>query len=238
MTKQARRTSLFFAVILLLAAAMILGLLVKEARAALVYGNGADVQMDMASVSVTLTIDGEPVEEGKEAGALLQGTEEMDPGYTYAQRIAAANNATEEEYVRIIVKKYWVDEAGIKQTDLDPSYIELRSQSSDYNTAGWILNEEESTKEQSVYYCIAPVAPGAESPALFDGIRISPETARQDLTYSGDQTEVTPSYAYNGMHAAVEIEVQSVQAAHAEEAIPSAWGVQNIVVENGRLALE
>ncbi len=249
MTKQTRKTSLFFAVVLLLAAAMITGLLVKEARAALIYGNGADVQMDMANVGVALVVDGEPLSGGSaqaaddaaQSSSLLAGIGNMDPGYPYAQTIAAANTSGSEEYVRIIVKKYWTDEDGNKQTDLDPSLIELTYGGEAYNTAGWFLHEEESTREQSVYYCRAALAAGGSSPDLFDSVRLAPKIAKAytlNETAQADGSEITAAFSYDGMHAAIEIEVQSVQAAHAEQAIPSAWGVTDVTVANGRLAAE
>ena len=96
-----------------------------------------------------------------------------------------------------------------------------------YNTGDWYLNEAESTAERAVYYYKKKLEKGGTTSALIDGIRVN-STILNDVgtsTQGDNPTIITYEYKYNGYSFGLEAEAQAVQTHHADEAIPSIWGV-------------
>ena len=232
MTRISKNT-LRIAAALLCVALIVLGGLIGRTRAALLEGSEADLQMGMSALDVQLVENaagGETVFDGDEEGRLFADLAEtkIDPGYTYPETVAARNSGSSDEYVRIIVKKYWTDADG-KDTEVSPDAIELV-----LNDKDWFEDKSESSTEKSVYYCRRSVAAGSDSPALFTGIRISPEVMA-DVSFSepDDDKVVTATFRYNGLKFNIEAEVQAIQYEHAGDAAGSAWGVTDISFSGG-----
>lgn len=122
MTKINKNTLRIAAAVLCIAL-IVLGGLIGRTRAALLEGNGAQVELGMETLAVQLTENGETVDGD---GTLFSSLKDVsiDPGYTYADEIAVNNNGASEEYVRVIVTKYWTDDSG-KVTTVSPDDIEL-----------------------------------------------------------------------------------------------------------------
>lgn len=180
------------------------------------------------------TLDVQLYENGKAStGALLAATSNMEPGKKYEEKISAYNGADATEYVRVIVRKYWTDANG-KNIDLDPEYIELGYNGKAYNDSDWAINPKESTAERSVYYLKKSLAGNKESALLFNSIRVNEQIAK-DYTVNEANNIITLTYKYDGATVNIEVEVQSVQEAHGDKAVMSAWGVSNVKANGGSL---
>lgn len=150
------------------------------------------------------------------------------PGRTYKEDIRVQNTTSTDEYVRVIVRKYWKNEDG-KATDLDPALIKLEIA----NPGVWVKDESATTKEKEVYYYTS-ILKGSSSetvsqtPPLISGISID-GAVLSDMSEShkteGSRTVYTYKYKYNGYSFCIEAEAQAVQTHNAKEAIKSVWGV-------------
>lgn len=94
----------------------------------------------------------------------------VDPGKAYAETIQAKNSKDVEQYVRLTVRKYWLNKDGSKATDLSPSLIKLTYGSEDYNKTDWVLGE--SSTESATYYYKKKLGPDTLSAPLFDTLTI------------------------------------------------------------------
>ena len=161
----------------------------------------------------------------EETGNVLQ------VGYAYTENIYAKNTGTIDEYVRVSVYKYWVDEKGEKVFDIDPAMIDLNI----INLVGmdgeqcWIEDESARTEERSVYYYNKLLKTGEETPFLSDTITINADIAANVRSVVQGDTIVT-TYEYSGDKFVLEVTVDAVQNHNAEDAILSAWG-KNVKVE-------
>lgn len=162
---------------------------------------------------------------------LLKDLENTDiaPGKVYDEALAVKNNASYDQYVRLVVRKYWKNEEGQKVIDLSPELIQfVFNDAVGYNTSDWKLNDAETTDERTVYYYKKVLSGGDTTSALTEGVRIDPSIA-DDVVVSereeDGQTIYTYEYTYDGYHFGLEAEAQAVQTHHAEDAIKSVWGV-------------
>lgn len=223
-TKLSKRTvALFAAAVILLTSGSAF-----STRAALnVISDDYDATITLDQLSVALTENGQTVE-----GELYSSIgEKVEPTRTYEDAVGVKNDGEADEYVRVIVRKYWTDKDGNKTTKLDPSYIELGLNKS----AGWVVKEGEkadASVETTFYYYPKALAAG-ESAALFDTLKISGAVQEEGKgkTVEGvtdgkaTTTIITYTYEYDGYSFNVEAEAQSVQTHHGEDAVQSVWGV-------------
>ena len=240
MESSKKRYALMIAAGLLTITLLVLLFLIKDTRADMLYGEGAEVNLGMSSLNVQLLENGKAInQEDQNKGKLLGSiNESMEPGYTYEEKIAADNDGDLDEYVRIIVKKYWKDDEG-KRIDMDPAMIKLSYGDKDYNDSDWVLNPGETTKEQTVYYCRKALPSGETSKPLFDGIKLDAQIAYDySLKKSDDGKDVTAVYRYDGAQIGLEAEVQSVQSGSADKAITSAWGDTGVSVVDNEIVVK
>ena len=230
-----KRLTLAITAVLLSAAIIALVFMIKDTRAGMVYGNGADVDLEMSSLSVELIENGEAVSGDDQ---LLKSLKDVktDPGYRYEEKISAKNTGNVEEFVRIVVKKYWKDSDG-KRVDLDPSLIRLSYADQDYNRENWVMDPSETTKEQSVYYYRTPLAGGQETELLFSGIKADQSVAdKYEITKNGNK--ITAEYEYDGISFGVDMTVQSVQSADGADAVRSTWGNGHVNADYGVIVIK
>lgn len=223
-------------------ASLVFAMLAIQSFAALRYGNSQNVNLEMSSIDVRLLENGKitpEVDQSKEGWLLSElNSKTIDPGYAYDEVIEARNTADQPEYVRVIVRKYWMDKDN-KRVDLDPSLIKLGYKNADFNSDAWIINDAETTDEQTVYYMKKALPAKTDSPALFD--KISADASLADaytMETSEDGKTITAVYDYDGLQIGLDIEVQSIQHSSANEAITSAWGVTNITVSDGTVSIK
>lgn len=233
-----KTTALFAAAILMLAVAgvsftsAVLNIFSDEYNATL---NVAE-QMKVTILEGT----GDDVTDAGESEAVLKAFKDengedilIDPGKVYDETLAAKNDSSRPMYVRMIVRKYWMDQDGNKGTfldgdlDLDPEMIRLAYGEEDYNSEYWIRNEDEHTSESDTYYYKTILTDTTEP--LFDGVSIDPAIVDaydvQETEEEEGITVLTYTYDYDGCKVCLEVEAQAVQTHNAEDAIKSVWGV-------------
>lgn len=248
--------------------ALAIGLLsfsaIGSTRAALTYYSETyTAQIDVQSIGVTLLENGNRVSYrdythaddvwNQESGSLLSlpDGEEWQIGRVYPEFLSVRNSGSIDEYVRVKIYKYWVDDSGRKLPHLSPAMIDL------HLTGGhWIVDDRATTAnmgqgdprdgEMIVLYYDIPL-PAAkegvfyETEAFVDSVAIRSDVAtkvtQESRTDADGRTTVTTVYDYEGASFVVEAEVDAVQTHNAQSAIKSAWGVDVDVAADGTLRL-
>ena len=228
--KPSKRTvALLAAAILLLSSGGIMG--TSAALNITTEGDRAyDATIATDQLSVALTENGNVLGEGATLFEKLQKSG-VEPGMPYTDTIGVKNNGQADEYIRVVVRKYWTNPDGDKDTKLDPDLIELEK------ADGW-TKKSGGSPETAIYYYANPVSTEDtkdEAITLFESVRINDSIAKEKTIYfngkevseiptEGEGT-ITYKYKYNGYTFNVEAEAQSVQTHNAEDAIKSVWGV-------------
>ena len=131
------------------AAGLLLFSSIGGARAALTYFSddyAANIQLH--EIGVTLVENGAPVEGELLAGLLGEG-QELELGAAYQEELGVYNSGIINEYVRVSIHKYWVDQEGEKIPSLSPDLIDLNL----VNIGdAWLLDGSASTQERTVLY--------------------------------------------------------------------------------------
>ena len=110
----------------------------------------------------------------EESTTLLEGLDEnLVPGKTYNEVLAVQNTGSIDQYVRVTIRKYWVDPDGEKTQELDPSLIDLHLLESN----GWIIDEDASTSERTVLYYNDLLEDGETTAPLSDTLTINGDIA-------------------------------------------------------------
>lgn len=211
---------------------------VGATRAAMTYqSNAQSVDFSTASLSVDL----QEMQDGKyetvDGNDTLKFTDitssEFHIGQTYNEKVRIVNTSEQyAEYVRVLIRKSWVNEDGSKNTELNPEMIELPV------AEGWVEDVSEETAEGKVYYYKKPIAAGAAVDFL-QTITVNNEvmsyvtTVKSGSSEPGIKGTITNVYKYNGESFNVEVRVDAVQAHNAEAALLGAWGLDATVNESG-----
>ena len=112
----------------MLAIALLLAGTIGGARA--VLSDASDdyrAEIQTTQIDVILLENGTPVSgDGVLMKNLLGKDQQIVPGKKYDWKLAAQNNGPIPEYVRVTIRKYWVDsKTGKKLQNMDPSLIKL-----------------------------------------------------------------------------------------------------------------
>ena len=183
---------------------------------------------------------------GKTAAYKLGTPGKVEPGRTYKEEISAENGNNVDEYVRLIVRKYWVKN-GAKNTALSPDLIKLTYNGKAYNSSAWTLNEKESTAESQTYYLNKMLKAKEPSALLFNELTIDGEITddehmkvEEKTTTEGNKkvTVYTYTYDYDGYTFYIEADVQAIQTHNVNDAIGSLWGVSNVSASNGTVTVK
>lgn len=222
--KASKRTiALFAAALILLSSGGVMG--VKAVPA--VQSQNYDATMVLDQLHVALVENGQQTAKNDKVLLTALRDSKLSPGRKYKEEIGAQNTGTADEYVRIVVRKYWTKN-GEKNKELTPDLIHLTYGNGDYNTGAWTLNKDESTDEMAVYYCQSKVAAGQPSPLLFDSVSVDASVlgeVTETTSKEGNKTIYNYEYKYDGFTVNVEAEAQAVQTHNAAQAIKSVWGV-------------
>ena len=239
------------AVLLAASAVLLMASTVGSTRAALTYYSETySAEVTVSNIGVTLVENGEGVSyrnylkddnwdesTGVLLGNMLAEGEELTLGKKYTEEIAVTNSGSIDSYVRVILKKSWVDENGVKDTALSPELIDLNIVSGN----GWVIDEANSTAERTVLYYTSILPVGATTPAITDTLSIDPAIGTkmiETVTTDGNGYKtITYDYEYDGYTFNIEAEVDAVQTHNAADAIKSAWGV-DVAVSGGSLSLQ
>ena len=160
-----------------------------------------------------------------EFGTVLASDGKLYAGKKYPEVLAVKNTADINEYVRVSVFKYWVDENGEKFPEMDSNWIDLKFVTSN----GWTIDTDSgsSTEERTILYYDKMLAPNQTSTPFLEGIVINPKATKvvERVDVNGDVTIYKWSYVYNGKQFCIEVIADSVQDHNSEQAKNSAWGV-------------
>lgn len=239
------RSPMATALLFVLAAALLLGGTITGVRAApLIESQFYTAGVELYSINIQLLENGTVVSGNGETGALLTRMipegEMLQIGRTYPEELAVRNNGTIDEYVRVRIFKYWVDENGNKMTDRDPALIDLHLITGE----GWLLDELASTPERTVLYYNRPVPGSGGVTSLFSdtltlngGIGLKAREIRSTETRDGvTYTTIETVYDYDGVSFRLDVQVDGVQDHNPEAAILSAWG-RHVTVQDKVLSL-
>ena len=239
----------------LLSASVVLlaGSTVGSARAALTYySENYGAQVEVSKIGVSLVENGSVVSsrdyisdgkweeksdtDKKLLTALNKNDIKIIPGEKYDEALTVRNSGTIDTYVRVIVKKSWINEKGEKDTALSPNLINLNL----LLDGKWMIDESASTPERTVLYYAEPLKSGDETEPLSNKISIDSSIAtkvKQDVIEKDGYKTITTTYAYDGYNFQLEAEADAVQTHNAQDAIKSAWGVDVDVDGNGNISL-
>ena len=165
----------------------------------------------------------------------------VEPGKLYQEEIAAQNGQDISQFVRMTIRKYWVqtdengkvvtDENGdpVKITTLKPSQIHLRYDPGEdgYNTSAWTEVTADRTTESRTYVYNSLLPGGEATDEIFRYVMIDKNVAddyTETSTKEGSKTIYTYEYKYDGCAFFIEADVQAIQPHNAQEAIESQWG--------------
>ena len=223
--------------LLIAAAVLLIASTVGSTQAALTYySENYSAEVNVSNIGIDLVENGTVV--GDELlKNMIAEDEELVLGKAYDEELSVVNSGSIDSYVRVIVKKSWQDEAGIKNTMLSPDLIDLNFVTGN----GWVIDESASTAERTVLYYTGILPVGATTTAFTDTLRIDPVIATkivETVEENAGGKNITYAYEYDGYTFTVEAEVDAVQTHNAEAAIKSAWGVSVVVSENGNLSLQ
>lgn len=166
---------------------------------------------------------------------MIAPDDRLVPGVAYPEHLTVQNTGSINQFVRVTVTKYWVDEKGVKRTDVSPSLIDLHLKNGD----AWLLDKEASTAERTVMYYSRLLAPGDVTPEFADKLTINKKVSSrvtQTESKTGKGKVITTTYDYDGLTFCVEACVEAVQDHNAQDAAKSAWGA-NVIVSGDRLSL-
>jgi len=252
MKKHRLKKSVGILAMLVVAAGLLIFSSVGGARAALTYYSETYTsQFEMFDIGITLLENDKPVNQrnySKEKRAfevagdqvLLNHIDKFEFGKVYTEEIAVQNTGTIDEYVRLTIRKYWVNADGTKRTDLDPRLIKVTF----INDGQWIRDPQYSDDqtERSVLYYHVPIAKGAKTVPATSQITVDSAVKavvdQVDTTKDGNMTIITTTYTYNGLKFVLEAEAEGVQTHNAVDAIRSAWGRDVNVAADGALSLK
>lgn len=184
----------------------------------------------------------------------------VDPGRNYKEEIKVENSQDTPIYLRMVVRKYWVDSNGEKTKEsvgLSPKQICLTYDGGEYNTSKWFVNPAEHTSESDTYYYKEQLAGNSYSELLFDTLKIdksvmpdmnmpTEDQLKSDeykdfVTVTTDESTgakvYTYTYTYDGYAFIIKADVQAIQTHNANDAIHSQWGVTNVTESSGTLSL-
>lgn len=164
--------------------------------------------------------------ESTPVAAAIKNDGKLRVGVKYPEVLAVRNTAEINEYVRVSVYKYWIDEKGNKFPEMDSNWIQLGFVTGN----GWSIDETpgSSTEERTILYYEPVLAPGEESTPFLSSVLIDNalvNKVKESQETIGDKTVIKWEYIYNGKQFCLEVIVDSVQDHNAEQAKISAWGV-------------
>lgn len=248
-------------VIFVIVVALILTATIGAASAAVI--SLMSTRIEMYDIGVSLLENGERVSwrdytsasdgtwsenEGVLLANMLDENEDVCLGKAYPEELSVRNSGAINQYVRVEVRKFWLDANGDKMQELSPDLIQLNLLcDATGHDNGWLLDKDASTPERTVLYYNQLVysemgeeqaGPSVTEP-FTDTLTINSSIAQavtQSVTKENGYTTITNIYTYDGVQFRIEAQVHAVQEHNAEDAAWSAWG-RKVVVEDGKLSL-
>lgn len=228
MSTTKKRNAYVTGALFILAIGLLVFSAVGSARAALNVQSEV-LKSDIGMLEIGVELDNA---DGAVSGsALLDGMvgtgEKLKPGMIYERPVSVSNSGAIDEYVRVVVYKYWQNKDGEKDARFDPEMIVLGYED------GWTKDTAapKTYDEREIwYYTDGPLVSG-ESKAFLKSVQINDEI----LTLCTQKTvgnKIYTIFEYDGAQFCIEIEADGVQTHNAQQAILSAWG-KNVTVTDG-----
>lgn len=169
---------------------------------------------------------------------LTSNNKPIIPGKKYKEKLFVKNIGTIDQYVRVSIYRYFIDQDGVKSNEFNPEMIKLNYTNLETN---WLIDEDASTDERTVLYYKYPIEVGKQSATFVEDITIDSavlSALQIDSTSKDGRTVITHQNKYSNVLAEVEIKVDAVQDHNAKDAIISAWGRSVTIGANGELSLD
>lgn len=195
--------------------------------------NGKEVTGELEFISLA------SVKDGKENLVVETPYPENIRVVNPSEKDSESDGSTGPEYVRVVIRKYWVDENGKKDTTLDPSIIKLNK------TSDW-GEIDLASGEEVIYYSKKPIdnTDNKNTSKVIESITFDEKilddvtkTTKKTETEKGYIIESSSAYDYDGKTFKVEVRVDAVQTHSAKEAILGAWGVEAQIDSNGTIVM-
>jgi hypothetical protein len=231
--------------VLFLLAAVLLGTgTLGGTRAALnEYSEIYESQVSMTHIGVGILENDKPV---SGENAMLKDflkdengkTSPLVVGKKYVERLAVVNATDEDgidQFVRVTVRKYWVDKDGNKEPALDSDWIKLGFVTGN----GWTIDPNATTEERTVLYYGSVLHPGEVTTPFMDSVTIDNEIitkVTQTTTQENGLTTITTTFDYDGVQFVLVASADAIQTHNAVDAAKSAWGV-NVTATEDSIAL-
>lgn len=135
------------------------------------------------------------------------------------------NTGAVDAYIRVTVTKYWADQNGVKNTDLDAAGITLFENSADWVKADSLFENDETMDETEVYYYKYPVPAGASTSDLLEELTI-PADLTNEYTNQQIRLEAVADGVQFAGAAAGELNAQGILAS---------WGVAAELAPDGSI---
>ena len=224
-----RRIPVITVLLFAIAISLLLFSSVGGARAALTYGTAASAyEMDIGMMSASIGLY-----ENGSAVSVIPGKAYPEELYVVNSSISNVQNGQVDEYIRVVIYCYWLDENDNKAPELDATIIEPHL----LLGGNWIPDTAENTAERTVLYYSKPVAPGSATDPFMDTLMVK-EDVLYTVTQTGTGTSTTlTTFFYDGKQVCLEVEADAVQTHHGEDAILSAWGRSVSIASDGTLSL-
>ncbi len=176
---------------------------------------------------------------------LVPEGENFKIGKTYMEELRVRNTGTIDEYVRVILYKYWMNEKGEKVQTLSPSLIDLHLTNVGEGEE-WLIDDKNAlsgTQERTILYYYKPIAPEEITEMFSDTLTVDGDVLRSAIKTVESKTDdghtvISTTYEYNGYTFMIEVFTDGVQTHNAERAIHSAWGIEVNIAEDGTLSLK
>ena len=172
---------------------------------------------------------------------LIGDISEVEPGKAYDEKLYVGNTGGIDQFTRVIVQTYWVDEKGNKDLSMDPTLIKLH-----FNEDEWTIDKDASvsSNERTVLY-LNHLLPVGEKSMFADSFMIDSSIknyiAKENVSTRTEggikYTTYTKTYTYDGRQFKIEVTADAVQDHNAEAAIKSSWG-RDVTISGTTLTLK
>ena len=242
-----------------LAAVLLLGGGIGAGRAALTYFSETySSRVEMFDIGVSLVENGDivsyrdfdedqnrQVDVSEQTGVLLAKMLEEGQSFQlnkkYKEELSVTNSGDIDQYVRVTIRKYWLNPDGSRNRELSPDLINLNltnvveADQVDAFVANnpdedvWVHDTDSDTREIKVLYYRRVLPIGETSKIFTDTLSVDGSVAdkvSQTETETKDGKVITTTYKYDGVQFRIEADVDAVQTHNDENAVHSAWGIQ------------
>lgn len=185
----------------------------------------------IAKNDIDTNIDGE--------GKLFVDISNIIPGKKYEENLCVNNVGEINTYVRAVVDKMFIDEEGNKSGEVNSRHIVLETEKLG---SEWIIDENASTLDRTVYYYTKRLEVGESTPNFIDKISINPEIyhdmyERVIETEESGRQNISLNNKFENLRAGIVIKIDAAQDHNAADAIWSLWGVRVNIDSEGNLSL-